>query len=173
MARQSNLIYRHTIVTRVTHWIWAASLFFLMLTGLQIFNAHPALYVGEQSGFEFDNAILKFGAPPIPGWATIPSGQDLATGRVIHFFFAWIFLGTVMIWAIGAILSGHFFRDLLPRLKDFRSLTKDIVDHLGFRFNHGKQRLADTGKAIRRLFLTASFPEELEAAIRQAYRDLS
>ncbi|MEL6101957.1 MAG: cytochrome b/b6 domain-containing protein, partial [Pseudomonadota bacterium] len=105
---------------------------------LQIFNAHPALYVGEQSGFEFDNAILKFGAPPIPGWATIPSGQDLATGRVIHFFFAWIFLGTVMIWAIGAILSGHFFRDLLPRLKDFRSLTKDIVDHLGFRFSHGR-----------------------------------
>ncbi|MEO1127822.1 MAG: phosphoenolpyruvate synthase, partial [Cyanobacteria bacterium J06639_16] len=40
-------------------------------------------------------------------------------------------------------------------------------------FNQGKQRLADTGKAIRRLFLTASFPEELEAAIRQAYRDLS
>ncbi|MEO0536891.1 MAG: phosphoenolpyruvate synthase [Cyanobacteria bacterium P01_A01_bin.123] len=40
-------------------------------------------------------------------------------------------------------------------------------------FNQGKQRLADTGKAIRRLFLMASFPEELEAAIRQAYRDLS
>ncbi len=138
MPRQSGLIYRHTIVTRVTHWIWAVSLFFLMLTGLQIFNAHPALYVGEQSGFEFENAILKFGAPPFPGWATIPSGQDLATGRVIHFFFAWIFLATVLVWALGAVFSGHFLRDLLPRLKDFRSLHRDIIDHLGLRFIHGR-----------------------------------
>ncbi len=31
--------------------LWAISLFFLMLTGLQIFNAHPKLYFGHQSGF--------------------------------------------------------------------------------------------------------------------------
>ena len=38
------------------HWTWAISLFFLLLTGLQIFNAHPALYLGNESGFEYDNA---------------------------------------------------------------------------------------------------------------------
>jgi thiosulfate reductase cytochrome b subunit len=56
------LIYRQSIWTRITHWIWAISLFFLMLTGLQIFNAHPALYIGQESGFEYDNAILRIGA---------------------------------------------------------------------------------------------------------------
>ncbi len=56
------LVYRQSIFTRLTHWVWAICLFFLLLTGLQIWNAHPALYIGEQSGFEFDNAVLRIGA---------------------------------------------------------------------------------------------------------------
>ena len=58
------LVYRQGIVTRLTHWVWAVSLFFLLLTGLQIFNAHPALYLGEESGFEYDNAVLALSARP-------------------------------------------------------------------------------------------------------------
>ena len=53
------LIYRQAILTRITHWVWAIAMFFLLLSGLQIWNAHPALYFGQQSGFEFDNAILR------------------------------------------------------------------------------------------------------------------
>lgn len=56
------LVYRQSIFTRVTHWVWAICLFFLLLSGLQIFNAHPSLYIGQQSGFEFDNAVLQIGA---------------------------------------------------------------------------------------------------------------
>ena len=56
------LVYRQSVATRVTHWVWAICLFFLLLSGLQIFNAHPALYIGQQSGFEFDNAVLEIGA---------------------------------------------------------------------------------------------------------------
>ena len=56
------LIYRQSAWTRVTHWIWAICLFFLLLSGLQIFNAHPSLYIGQQSGFEFDNAVLSMSA---------------------------------------------------------------------------------------------------------------
>src|SRR5262245_16741855 len=124
-TNRGSLVYRQTRWTRLTHWIWAISLFFLLLSGLQIFNAHPALYIGDQSGFGFDNTVLAVGtldtgeapqgvteilgtrfdttgvlglsdvggelqARAFPAWATIPSYQDLATGRVIHFFFAWI-----------------------------------------------------------------------------------
>lgn len=49
------LIYRQSAWTRATHWVWAICLFFLLLSGLQIFNAHPALYVGQESGFAYDN----------------------------------------------------------------------------------------------------------------------
>ena len=133
------LIYRHRLVTRVTHWIWAISLLLLLMSGLQIFNAHPTLYWGHQSGFEFDNAILKLrgvydsadnlrgqttlfgmtfdttgylGASEyggnivrrgFPPFVTAPSWQDLATGRIIHFFFAWIFVSVIAIWFLSSL----------------------------------------------------------------------
>ena len=45
------LVHRHGLVTRTTHWINLAALIVLLLSGLQIFNAHPALYWGEVSTF--------------------------------------------------------------------------------------------------------------------------
>lgn len=161
------LVYRQTIWTRLTHWVWAIALFFLLLSGLQIFNAHPDLYVGEQSGFEFDNAVLSMSARQtdsgprgfttlfgqdfdttgilgysdgqargFPAWATIPSTQDLATGRVVHFFFAWILVFTLLVWLIAAVATGHLRRDIVPGGKDLRRIGRDIVDHLRLRFHH-------------------------------------
>ena len=45
------LIARHSRVTRLTHWINVVAISFLILSGLQIFNAHPALYWGQKSTF--------------------------------------------------------------------------------------------------------------------------
>jgi thiosulfate reductase cytochrome b subunit len=55
-------IYKQSAWTRVTHWSWAIALFFLLTSGLMIFNAHPNLYVGDESGFDYDNAVLRIGA---------------------------------------------------------------------------------------------------------------
>ncbi|MHB1104351.1 MAG: cytochrome b/b6 domain-containing protein [Devosia sp.] len=167
------LIYRQSIFTRVTHWVWAIALFFLLLTGLQIFNAHPALYIGQESGFGYDNAVLEIyalnredgphgytkilgyefettgilgmsggEARPMfrgfPAWATIPSFQDLATGRVIHFFFAWILAGALAAWAIASLANGHLWRDVILKPRDVRELPKDIIDHLKLKFGHGR-----------------------------------
>ncbi len=38
---------RHRVVTRVTHWINALCIGFLIASGLNIFDAHPALYWGQ------------------------------------------------------------------------------------------------------------------------------
>ena len=46
------LVYRHAVVTRITHWINVIALVFLLMSGLQIFNAHPALYWGQRSTFD-------------------------------------------------------------------------------------------------------------------------
>jgi thiosulfate reductase cytochrome b subunit len=166
-ATPGPLIYRQRLLTRITHWLWAISLFFLLLTGLQIFNAHPALYLGQQSGFDFENAILRIGAEEtaaglrgvttlggltldttgalgvsgdgdlraFPAWATIPSHTSLATGRVIHFFFAWMLVGTLAIWLVASALNGHL-RQLVPTLADLRALPRDIADHARLRFHH-------------------------------------
>jgi len=44
---RGRLIYRHTALVRATHWINVVLLTILLMSGLQIFNAHPALYWGE------------------------------------------------------------------------------------------------------------------------------
>ena len=43
---------RHAGLLRVTHWINVVCFSLLLLSGLQIFNAHPALYVGNRSDFD-------------------------------------------------------------------------------------------------------------------------
>ncbi len=45
-------IYRHPLVIRAAHWINAVLLLVLLMSGLQIFNAHPALYWGSISTFD-------------------------------------------------------------------------------------------------------------------------
>lgn len=44
-------IYRHGPVVRVAHWINVLVISILLMSGLQIFNAHPALYWGSDSEF--------------------------------------------------------------------------------------------------------------------------
>jgi|SRR5882672_1353876 len=47
--KRSYLYYRHTVPVRVMHWINVIALTLLMMSGLMIFNAHPALYWGKSS----------------------------------------------------------------------------------------------------------------------------
>src|SRR6266704_3070850 len=54
------LYYRHTLPVRVMHWINVIALTILLMSGLNIFNAHPALYWG--SGSDFDHPIVMLGA---------------------------------------------------------------------------------------------------------------
>ncbi len=57
------LFHRHALAVRVTHWINALAILFLIATGLNIFNAHPILYWG-QYGADADvtRAWLEIGA---------------------------------------------------------------------------------------------------------------
>jgi thiosulfate reductase cytochrome b subunit len=45
------LVYRHAAVTRATHWINVLALTLLLMSGLNIFGAHPALYWGQTATF--------------------------------------------------------------------------------------------------------------------------
>ena len=55
------LYYRHRLPVRIMHWINVTCLFTLLLSGLGIFNAHPALYWG-QSSYSTRPAVLEIGA---------------------------------------------------------------------------------------------------------------
>jgi thiosulfate reductase cytochrome b subunit len=51
-AAKRELFYRHTGTVRTLHWINALCLLVMLMSGLQIFNAHPALYWGAFSDFD-------------------------------------------------------------------------------------------------------------------------
>lgn len=176
-----SLVYRQTVWTRAAHWVWAVCLFFLLLSGLGIFNAHPVLYLGNESGFAYDNAVLEIGAregaagprgfvrvlgheADTTGWlgvsgedvqafppaVTIPSYYSLATSRIVHFFFAWMLVGALILWLAAGLRSGHLRRDLWVTGADLRALPRDIADHARLRFHHGRrynvlQKLAYAG----------------------------
>jgi len=75
--------YRHRLAVRLTHWINALALFFMLGSGLNIFNAHPQLYWGAK-GDEYDRPILAIHAVDTArgtkGVTTIGSWQLNTTG---------------------------------------------------------------------------------------------
>jgi thiosulfate reductase cytochrome b subunit len=54
------LIRRHTAAVRILHWVNFITLTIMLMSGLQIFNAHPALYWGASS--EFSHPLLSMEA---------------------------------------------------------------------------------------------------------------
>lgn len=72
-----------------------------------------------------------------PSWMTIPGVQDLATGRHWHFLFAWILAANGLVYILYGLISGHFWRDIVPKLRELPSIPHDIVTHLKLQFSHG------------------------------------
>lgn len=167
------MVYRHTIPVRIAHWVAVLCFAILFMSGLQIFNAHPALYWGAKSDFSSpilsmtarrgeDGRAMGFttvfghsfettgvlglsagwrGPTPrgFPSWITLPSYQDLATGRRWHFFFAWILAITGACYLIYAVASGHLRRHLIPTGRQLRHIGGTIRDHILFRFPKGTE----------------------------------
>ncbi|KQS75257.1 HupC [Rhizobium sp. Leaf384] len=76
-----------------------------------------------------------------PAWITLPSYQDLATGRRWHFFFAWAFVLNGLVYLAYGILSRHFRRDLVPTRSELTPahLGHEIADHARLRFPKGEK----------------------------------
>lgn len=174
-TRAREVIYRHSAVVRLTHWINVLVVSLLLMSGLQIFNAHPMLYWGSYGadfdhswlaavahstssglrgglrvgGFTFDTTgVIGVSSGPdgghlvrgFPMWATLPSWQDLATGRRWHFFLAWILVLNGSIYLTAGALNGHLRRDLAPTRRELspRNLIASVIDHIRLRHPTGE-----------------------------------
>ncbi|WP_173046610.1 cytochrome b/b6 domain-containing protein [Nitrospira sp. KM1] len=156
-------VYRHALPVRIGHWLNVVCLSILIMSGLQIFNAHPALYWGDRSdrerpllsilpvrgnngevrgittvlGFQFDTTgVLGYSdhsGRAFPAWATLPGPRWLAMGRQWHLLFAWVFVINGLIFTAYAIIGRHFTRDLLPTGRDLRTIGQALKDHLVLR----------------------------------------
>jgi Ni/Fe-hydrogenase b-type cytochrome subunit len=145
-------VYRHDVVARTTHWVWALAILVLVMSGLQIFNAAPYLDASDKSnparrvlafgavtvdgqpvrvtsvfGHRFTSARVADTAPlsdvrAFPEWATLPGEQDLADGRRWHLLFAWVLFVAWLAYLISEGIRGKL-RELVMRPADFKKLV--------------------------------------------------
>lgn len=127
---------RHSLAVRLWHWINAAALIVLFMSGLNISNAHRYLYWGN-AGFDPADAWTK--VVRFPGWATLPQHYDLAAARDWHSLAAWLFAVPLLAIWIAMIVRGHFWRDIALNKSEWSvaAIAKDIKAHLRGKFEHG------------------------------------
>ncbi|POR42219.1 cytochrome b/b6 domain-containing protein [Methylobacterium sp. V23] len=76
-------MFRHPVVIRVTHWVNAVCLLVLLMSGLQIFNAHPALYWGKVSTFDTPFLSMSATEDDPPRGVTTVMGHPFDTTGVL------------------------------------------------------------------------------------------
>lgn len=169
-----DLVRRHSLSTRIWHWVNLITLTVMLMSGLMIFNAHPRLYWG-QYGANPDKAWLEIGAiggvgalriGPVtvpttgvlgvytdgsgevqqhafPGWATIPTGYDLASARLWHLAFAWILAFGLLAYLLWSLVNGHLRRDIHITAREWRPshIWHDVREHARLRFPTGAAAL--------------------------------
>lgn len=106
----------HPWPVRLTHWLNAACMVCMFMSGWAIYNASPLF------GFRFAAALT------VGGWL----GGALAW----HFAFMWLLLINGAIYVLYGLASRHFKRELLPI--GIAALKHDLTDALRFRLVHEK-----------------------------------
>jgi len=75
-SRTTGLYYRHRLPVRIMHWINVLCLTILFMSGLSIFNAHPALYWGNSS-YNGQPPVLEITAVANPRNSNADADQQL------------------------------------------------------------------------------------------------
>lgn len=115
----------YPVLVRITHWLNAVVLLLLVLSGFEIFNANPTLYLSDAS----DEAHKLLTLPDFPAWMTM--GGWLAGGRRLHLAAAWIFSINGAIY-LAFMLSAHRKWKVWFDISDLPDVWSAVRGHLRF-----------------------------------------
>jgi thiosulfate reductase cytochrome b subunit len=149
------VIYRHALAVRITHWVNALCLLFLLMSGLQIFNAHTTLYLGSkmdparavlsmhaiqrEDGSYAGITTIGSHAFDTTGWLGLSRGSD---GELeARGFPSWITIPSYRDLATGR--RWHFFFAWLLVLNGLAYLIYSAVS------GHVRRDLAPSGRDLR------------------------
>jgi thiosulfate reductase cytochrome b subunit len=124
-ARGRERVVVHPAIVRLTHWINAAAIVMMVMSGWQIYDASP---------------LLPF---TFPGWAVL--GGWLGGGIAWHLAAMWLLVGNGLLYVVYGVASRHFAHAFLPLTP--RSVWRDLRQALTFRLPHKAGRY----NAVQRL----------------------
>ena len=146
---------RHAGWVRISHWIAAASILTLAVSGVLILMVHPRLYWGE-AGNDLTPALIELNisrnhrhggwtgatpffsgtATPISASRTFVIFNQNGWARSLHVLSAWIFVVPGLVYLINGVATGHFRAVLWPRRPELapRHVMGDVAAHLRWRF---------------------------------------
>lgn len=141
----------HALWIRFSHWIVAASVLTLAVSGFVILMAHPRLYWGAV-GNDLTPALFELpisrnykhggwaapvtfiaGANPVVSQArTYDIFNENGWARSLHFLAAWFLVVTTLIYLAAGLIGGHLWEHLIPRARELspRLLWQDVVTHV-------------------------------------------
>jgi len=141
----------HARWVRISHWVLAASVLTLAVSGFVILMAHPRLYWGavgndltpallelpvsrnyRHGGWETNTVFFAQAGSPLSATRTYDILNQNSWGRSLHFLAAWFLLATGAAYVVAGVVTGHFRRHLLPRARELapRFLWQDLIGHL-------------------------------------------
>lgn len=141
----------HAAWVRVSHWVLAASVLTLAFSGFVILMAHPRLYWGntgndltpalvelpfgrnyKHGGWEVETTFGGDATPIVSSVRTYDIFNQNGWARSLHFLAAWFMALTALLYLATGLLTGHVWRDLVPRLRDLapQSIWQDVKAHL-------------------------------------------
>src|SRR6185436_17078166 len=90
---------KHSLATRITHWINTVAFVALLISGVAILLAHPRLYWGETGAF---------GSPALIDLPLPLNLDQSGWGRSLHFLSAWVCVVNGAAYVCSGLISGHF-----------------------------------------------------------------
>jgi thiosulfate reductase cytochrome b subunit len=99
---------------RLTHWINAAAIVLMVMSGWEIYNASP---------------LFAFRFPP-----SVTLGGWLAGALLWHFAAMWLFVVNGLVYVLLGIASGHFRQKLMPIRP--REVVADVTAALTLRLSY-------------------------------------
>jgi len=130
----------HPLVVRVCHWVNAFAIVIMILSGWRIYDASPIF------NFQFPHEYT------LGGW--------LGGALQWHFAAMWLLVVNGLVYVVYGLLSGHYFRDLLPIspgavLREFAGALRFRLTHQVGRYN-ALQRTAYVGVILLGIVLVLS-----------------
>ena len=120
----------HPLIVRLTHWMNAAAIVIMTLSGWRIYNAAPIF------DFKFPREIT------LGGW--------LGGAIQWHFAAMWLLMASGLVYVVYGLISGRFRRRLLPITP--RAMLNDVLDAFRGKLAHDDLSVYNT--AQRAAYLT-------------------